>query len=64
MSRISTYPPPETSIDSDTSSEDAAGHLIDIRAGDTSRVNPDLVVEARDIKASDIGRVEPVRADT
>lgn len=53
--------PPKSSIDSSASAEDAASHLVNVGACNTSRVNPDLIAKTRDIEAGQVGSLEPVR---
>ena len=53
--------PPQRGIDCGSSSENATCHLIDVVAGNTGGVNPDLVAKTRNIKASEVGACEPGR---
>jgi len=52
--------PPETGVDGSSATEHATGHLVGISAGNTSRVNPDLVAEAGNVEAGEVGANEPL----
>lgn len=53
----------ETGVDSSATSEYATSHLVNIRAGDSNRVNPDLVAKTWDIVSGErsVGILQPLR---
>jgi hypothetical protein len=54
------YLPPKTGINSSPTTQDATSHLVGIGAGNTGRIDPDLVAQPGNIEASEVGAVEPL----
>jgi len=57
--RVTTYLPPESCVDSSSASEDTASHLVHVCARNSSRVNPDLVAQSRNVEAGKVSAGEP-----
>lgn len=57
---ISTYLPPQTSIDGSSAAQDAASHLVGVGAGDAGTVNPDLVAQTGNVESGQVGALEPL----
>jgi len=53
--------PPERSVDSSSSSENASSHLVDVGASNAGGINPDLVAETGDIETGEVSALEPFR---
>src|SRR5690606_37646960 len=52
--------PPETGVDGRATAKEAASHLVGVAASNAGRINPDLVAEAGDVEAGEIGALEPL----
>lgn len=59
--RSFSYLPPETGVDSGTSTEDASGKLVHVTADNAGRVVPDLVAETWNVESGEVLALEPVR---
>lgn len=52
--------PPETSVNSSSTTKHAAGHLVGISAGNAGRVDPDLVAQTGNVEAGEVSAAEPL----